>query len=387
MDRTTQSNYSGGMHPSRPSPLSYSFQQEELSYPEEKYAANEKQMKNRSCLPGYPNQRSSTSNVTNISRRAQQVLSASTVRSNHHDVVDTLRTDEIFMMDHLAINPPSTSMPNPTNMNVPDDNRDLYRNYRDQNHSTSHLRSSSSSSLRGTSQNRRSRQASSSISRSATAALATPRSSSSSTSRGRSSSTYHHQNHHPNARQQYSTSTASTGSRYNYPNAATSTATSASPSKRSSSRISFSSQQSVTTTAPSIHDVDDNGTVSTRRSETSASHRHDHNHKHSSPIGDTHTATMGKAIPNGKKLSSNQSADSATTKSSSGTNAMGNTKAMTQRRNTQSSAMLTEPRLASEMSSTINPSQVTLDVDTMKTHVQETRRVIDGKYGFLLHLF
>jgi hypothetical protein len=364
MDRTTQSTHNGGMHPSRPSPLSYSFQQEELSNAEELYGANEKQMKNRSCLPGYPtNQRSSTSNSTNInSKRTQHLRSSATVRSNHRDV-DTLLTDEIFMMDHLAI-ASSTSMPIYTNMNV-QDNRDLYRNHRDRNHSSS---SSQLMSSRGTSQNRRSRHMSSSISRSATAALATPRSSSISRGRG---STYHHNNNPSSAsQQQHSNSTASTGSRYNYPNGV---ATSASPSKRSSSRISFSSQLSSTTTAPSIHDIDDNGTVSTKRSENSVNHRqynnHRHHHKPPSPMTETHVATIGKSKSLGKNISSNQSTGSTTTKSSSGTNAMGNTKAMTQRRNAQSSAL----------SSTPNPSPVTLDVDTMKNHVQETRRVIDGK--------
>ena len=382
MDRTTQqSTHSGGMHPSRPSPLSYSFQHEALSsYPEEQYlyGANEMPMKNRSCLPGYPNQRSSTSSNSTNARRAQQLRLASTIRSNHRDV-DTLLTDEILMMNHLAI-APSASMPTHTSMNV-QDNRDLYRNHRDRHHSSSHLLSP-----RGNSQNRRSRHASSSISRSATAALATPRSSSS--SRGRSG-TYHHPS--ASSSQQYSSnSTASTGSRYNnYPNGVDTTTTSTSPSKRSSSRISFSSQLSSTTTALSIHDIDDSGTVSTRRSENNMNnHRHHnnpHHHKPPSPMTDTRAAMIGKTKASRKDLNSNLSIGSATTKSSSGTNAMGNTKASTQRRsNTQSSALSPDPRLTAAMSSTRNPS---LDVDTMKNHVQETKRVIDGKYSFLVAVF
>ena len=326
MDRAKQSTSSSGMNPPQPSPLSYSFQQEELLSAPQQFDAIDQQDRNRSCLPGYPNQRTSQSNTANT-RRAHQLRSASTVRSKHRDV-DTLLKEEIFMMDHLAI-APSTSMPTHSVMNV-HDNHDLYRNHRDRSSSSScHLLPS-----RGTSQNRRSRHASSSISRSATAALATPQRSSSTSSRGRSSTYHHHkQNYHASANQQYSNnSTASSGSRYNYPSGA---ATSASPSKRSSSRISFSSQLSSTTTAPSIHDIDDNGTVSTRRSENSVNHRH---YKPPSPMSGSHVATIGNYKSRGKNSSSNQSMDSTTTKSSSGTNAMGNTEAISKRRSTQTSA-------------------------------------------------
>jgi hypothetical protein len=374
MDKTTQSTSSAGMRPMRPSHDSHTSHQHEFSSQEQHNGSSDKQIKNRSCLPGYPNHRSSSSNSTNT-RRVQQSRSNSMSVLNHRDD-DTVLTDEIFMMDHLAI-APSASMPIHGAL-IANDNRDLYRYHHDRRNGNHLLPSRGNSTPQ-----RRSRNTANSISRSATAALATPRSSSTSTSRARSST--HHKNHH-NSSQQRTNSTASTGSRYNYPMGAT---TSASPSKRSSSRISFSSQLSSTTTAPSIHDIDDIGTVSSRPSENSSNHVHYNQHqKPPSPMTATNSTVIRQNKPNGNNSESNQSIGSTTTRSSAGTNTMGNTEAISKRRNQKSSlspshTVRTNNTMHKEETSSAIPSQkVILDVDTMKHHAQETRRIIDGKCDY-----
>ena len=360
MDKATRSTSGAGMKPSQLS-----------SYVVPQDSASDEQIKNRSCLPGYTNQRSSTSNLPNT-KSALTSMS----RANHREA-DTIQKDEIFMMDHLAINP-SASIPTHSTL-IANDNHDIYRNHFDTRNCSDLLSSRGNSTP-----HRRSRNAMSSISRSATAALAKP--GSSSTSRVRNGT--HHKNLHVTS-QQYSNSTASTGSRNNHPSGAT---TSASPSKRSSSRISFSSQLSSTTTAPSIHDIDDIGTVSSRRSENSSNHQYFSNHhKHPSPRTGSNAAAVRTAKPSGKNFSSGQSIGSTTTKSSSGTNTMGNTEAMSKRRNTQKSALSpthkirandsiqTNAATSLSSSSALMSHKLTLDVDTMKQHVHETRRIIDGK--------
>lgn len=376
MDKATQSSSSAGIRPLRPSPdSSYTSQQHEFSSQEQHNGSSDKQIKNRSCLPGYPNHRSSSSNSTNL-RRVQQSKSNSMSALNHRDVA-TFLTDEIFMMDHLAI-APSASMPIHTSgALIANDNRDLYRYHHDRRNGN-HLLPSRGNT--GSTSQRRSRNAASSISRSATAALATPRSSSSSTSRARNST--HHKHHHI-ASQQRSNSTASTGSRYNHPMGAT---TSASPSKRSSSRISFSSQLSSTTTAPSMHDIDDIGTVSSRRSENSSTNHVQYNQHQTppSPMTATNSTGIRQTKPNGKNCDSNQSIGSTATRSSTGTNTMGNTEAISKRR-TQKSTLSPSHTLRTNntmhtaaTSSAIASQKVILDVDTMKHHAQETRRIIDA---------
>lgn len=369
MDTNTRISAGERMRPLPLSPQSsYTVQKDKLSNQKHQNEANDKQMKHRSCLPGYPIQRSSTSNSVNEKTSQPQPRTASMSRSNPRGV-DTVLTDDVFMMDHLA-SAPSLSMPIHSSL-LTSDNHDLY--HRRNGHQLLPSRG------HGTPQ-RRSRNATSSISRSATAALATPRSSS--TSRARSSTYF--KNHHTSSQQpQHSNSSASTGSRYNYPNGTT---TSTSPTKRSSSRISFSSQLSSTTTAPSIHDIDDIGTVSSRRSESSLNHRQSNNHqKPPSPLTGANATFMRKSRPPGKDFSSNQSIGSTTTKSSSGTNTMGNTKAISNRR-IQKSALSPSHALrtnnaikTAEVSSAMTSQSEAVDGDTKKHHAQETRRIMDGK--------